>query len=72
MRRHFLSLVAVFVSFTAWADVRNFKVTTDQFVGKLSMVRVHQGTLTPGQSLLIGDNKKPVRVAHIQDRKSVG
>ena len=42
-----------------------FKVTTDQFVGKLSMVRVHQGTLTPGQSLLIGDNKKPVRVAHI-------
>jgi elongation factor G len=42
-----------------------FKVTTDQFVGKLAMVRVHQGTITPGQSLFIGDSKKPVRIAHI-------
>ena len=42
-----------------------FKVTTDQFVGKLAYVRVHQGTLAPGQSLFIGDNKKPVRLGHI-------
>ncbi len=42
-----------------------FKVTTDQFVGKLGMVRVHQGTLTPGQSLFIGDGKKPVRLGHL-------
>ncbi|MBN8645533.1 MAG: elongation factor G [Planctomycetes bacterium] len=42
-----------------------FKVTTDQFVGKLAMARVHQGTIAPGSSLLIGDSKKPVRIAHI-------
>ncbi|MEM9082368.1 MAG: elongation factor G, partial [Planctomycetota bacterium] len=42
-----------------------FKVAADAFVGKLAMVRVHQGTLTPGASLYIGDGKKPVRIAHL-------
>ncbi len=42
-----------------------FKVTTDQFVGKLAMVRVHQGTIRAGDSLHIGDSKKPVRFAHL-------
>ncbi len=42
-----------------------FKVSTDQFVGKLAYVRVHQGTLAPGHSLFIGDNKKAVRLGHI-------
>ncbi len=37
MRRHFLSLVAVFASFTAWADVRNLKVSTDQSVDASSL-----------------------------------
>ena len=42
-----------------------FKVTTDQFVGKLAMIRMHQGTLKPGDSVYVGANKKAVRVAHI-------
>ncbi len=42
-----------------------FKVTTDQFVGKLAMIRVHQGTLTPGSSLFLNDSKKPIKINHI-------
>jgi len=42
-----------------------FKVTTDQFVGKLAYVRVHQGTVKPGTSLFLNDSKKPVRIAHV-------
>jgi len=42
-----------------------FKVTTDQFVGKLGYVRVHQGTVTATSTLYLGDSKKPVRLGHI-------
>jgi len=42
-----------------------FKVTTDQFVGKLSMVKVHQGTIKANDSLVIDDQKKPVRIGHL-------
>ena len=37
-----------------------FKVTTDQFVGKLALVRVHQGTVTTGSQLFLNDSKKPL------------
>lgn len=42
-----------------------FKVTTDQFVGKLAMVRVQQGTITPQSNLLLNDGKKPIKIGHI-------
>ncbi len=42
-----------------------FKVTTDQYVGKVSMMRVHQGTLKAGSSVQLGDSRKPVRLAHL-------
>ncbi|MDX2115823.1 MAG: elongation factor G [Planctomycetota bacterium] len=42
-----------------------FKVTNDQFVGKLAMVRVHQGTITPQSSLFLNDAKKPVKIGHL-------
>ncbi len=42
-----------------------FKVTTDQFVGKLAYVRVHQGAITPGMQLFLNESKKPLRLAHI-------
>jgi len=42
-----------------------FKVTTDQFVGKLALVRVHQGTIVPGGQLFLNDGKKALRVAHV-------
>ncbi|HVZ94837.1 MAG TPA: elongation factor G [Phycisphaerales bacterium] len=42
-----------------------FKVTTDQFVGKLAYVRVHQGTIKPGDQLYLNESKKAVRIGHI-------
>ncbi len=44
-----------------------FKVTTDQFVGKLAYVRLHQGTLTPGSSIHLDDGKKAIRVSHLYE-----
>jgi elongation factor G len=42
-----------------------FKVTIDPFVGKLGIFRVHQGTVKPGAQLLVGDARKPIKLAHI-------
>lgn len=42
-----------------------FKVTTDQFVGKLSLMKVHQGTIKANDQLIIDDGKKPVRIGHL-------
>jgi elongation factor G len=42
-----------------------FKVTIDPFVGKLGVFRVHQGTVRTGAQLLVGDARKPVRIAHL-------
>lgn len=46
-----------------------FKVTTDPFVGKLGVFRVHQGTVKAKSELLIGDQKKPVRIGHLLKRQ---
>jgi len=42
-----------------------FKVTTDPFVGKLGFFRVHEGIVKSKGDLLVDDNKKPVRLAHL-------
>jgi elongation factor G len=42
-----------------------FKVTIDPFVGKLGVFRVHQGTVKAGAQLLVGDGRKPVKLAHL-------
>jgi elongation factor G len=42
-----------------------FKVAIDPYVGKLGILRVHQGTLRQGSQLFVGDARKPVRVAHL-------
>ncbi|HOB93048.1 MAG TPA: elongation factor G [Aquabacterium sp.] len=42
-----------------------FKVTMDPYIGKLGVLRVHQGTVTPGLQLYVGDGRKPFRVAHL-------
>lgn len=42
-----------------------FKVTTDQFVGKLALVRVLQGTITPQTTLYLNDGKKPIKIGHL-------
>ena len=42
-----------------------FKTTIDPYVGKLGILRVHQGTLRQGSQLFVGDARKPVKVAHL-------
>ncbi|MBS0316147.1 MAG: elongation factor G [Proteobacteria bacterium] len=42
-----------------------FKVTVDPYVGKLGVFRIHQGTVTPGSQLYIGDGRKPFKVGHL-------
>tara|TARA_E500000318_G_scaffold1676_8_gene2328 strand:- start:27928 stop:30066 length:2139 start_codon:yes stop_codon:yes gene_type:complete len=46
-----------------------FKCTTDPFVGKLGVFRVHQGTIKAKSELIIGDAKKPVRIGHLLKRQ---
>ena len=45
------------------ADV--FKIINDPFVGKLSVFRVHQGTIKRDTQLFIDDGKKPFKVGHL-------
>jgi elongation factor G len=42
-----------------------FKVSIDPYVGKLGVLRVHQGTVRQGSQLLVGDARKPVKIAHL-------
>ena len=42
-----------------------FKVTIDPYVGKLGVLRVHQGTIRPGSQLFVGDARKPIKIAHL-------
>jgi elongation factor G len=46
-----------------------FKCTTDSFVGKLGVFRVHQGTIKAKSEIIIGDAKKPIRVGHLLKRQ---
>ncbi len=42
-----------------------FKVTVDPFVGRVGIFRVHQGTVSTGSVLYIGNNRKPFKVGHL-------
>jgi elongation factor G len=42
-----------------------FKVTTDPFVGKLAIFRVHQGKCSGQSQVYIGHGKKPVKLGHV-------
>ncbi len=42
-----------------------FKVTNDPFRGKLSLLRLYQGSLTPSSQLFIGEARKPFKVTHL-------
>lgn len=42
-----------------------FKVEIDPYVGKMAVLRIHQGTLTPDTPLYIGEARKPFKVAHL-------
>lgn len=42
-----------------------FKVTTDPFVGKLALFRVHQGKATGMTQALLGHARKPIKLGHL-------
>ena len=42
-----------------------FKITIDPYVGKLGVLRIHQGTVRPGAQLFVGDARKPFKIAHL-------
>jgi elongation factor G len=42
-----------------------FKVTVDPYVGRMGVMRVHQGTISVGSQLYIGHGRKPFKVAHL-------
>ena len=42
-----------------------FKTSIDPYVGKLGLLRVHQGTIRQGSQLFVGDARKPIKVAHL-------
>lgn len=42
-----------------------FKIVNDQFVGKLAIFRIYQGTVRKDTQLYIGDGKKPFKVGHL-------
>lgn len=42
-----------------------FKINADPYLGKLGIMRVHQGTLRRGAQLLVGLARKPFKVSHL-------
>jgi len=42
-----------------------FKVEIDPYIGRLAVFRVHQGRLTPGAQLYIGEGRKPIKAGHL-------
>lgn len=42
-----------------------FAIANDPFRGKLALLRIHQGRITPNTQLYIGDARKSFRVAHL-------
>ena len=42
-----------------------FKITQDPYVGKMGVMRVHQGTITRDSLLYVGDGRRPFKVGHL-------
>jgi elongation factor G len=42
-----------------------FKIEIDPYIGRLALFRVHQGRLTSGGQLFIGDGRKPIKPGHL-------
>jgi elongation factor G len=42
-----------------------FKIEIDPYVGRLAAFRVHQGRVTPGTQLFIGDGRKAIKAGHL-------
>lgn len=42
-----------------------FKIVADPYLGKMGMLRVHQGRVAKGGMLFVGHARKPIRVGHL-------
>jgi elongation factor G len=42
-----------------------FKVEIDPYIGRLAVFRIHQGRVTPGSQLFVGESRKPIRAGHL-------
>jgi elongation factor G len=42
-----------------------FKIEIDPYIGRLAVFRVHQGRITPGTQLYVGEGRKPVKAGHL-------
>jgi elongation factor G len=42
-----------------------FKIAQDPYVGKMGVLRVHQGTITKDSQLYVGDARRPFKVGHL-------
>jgi elongation factor G len=42
-----------------------FKITQDPYVGKMGVLRVHQGTITKDSQLFVGDGRRSFKVGHL-------
>lgn len=42
-----------------------FKVSNDPYAGKLSILRVYQGTIKPDTQLYVGESRKPIKTGHL-------
>ncbi len=42
-----------------------FKIEIDPYIGRLAVFRMHQGRLTPGMQLYIGEGRKPIKAGHL-------
>ncbi len=42
-----------------------FKIEIDPYIGRLAVFRVHQGRITPGMQLYVGEARKPIKPGHL-------
>jgi elongation factor G len=42
-----------------------FKIEIDPYIGRVAVFRVHQGRLTAGSQLYIGEGRKPIKAGHL-------
>ena len=42
-----------------------FKIEIDPYIGRVAVFRMHQGRLTPGTQLYVGEARKPIKAGHL-------
>jgi len=50
---------------TAHVLAHVFKIVADPYLGKMGVMRVHQGRVAKGEQLFVGHARKPIRIGHL-------